>query len=404
MAEKKTNSTPGTLWNKTYIMLLVLGVSSGSASQMVNPIVSKYAVSLGTSLTLAGTLSAIMSMTSLFCRPFSGFASDRFNRKLLMIISTSVTALCVFSYSLTTNIAVFAVLRVIHGIAFAFMGVTNMAFAASFIPEDRLGEGMGYLSLGHLLPQALGPTIGLWLSEHYGYGASFYASAAMSVVSVLLMLNLPHLESPKREPGERRKITLNSLISVKMLPYALLIALFSSGNGLINSYIALLGEDRGIANVGLFFTVYSVGLVLVRPVSGKLLDKKGVSVILYPAYVIAALGMVVLGAARSIWAIILSGAMKSIGQGSGTPSIQTHSIKTLGRENAGVASSTTFIGQDVGNAVAPIIGGAIATAHGYDTLFYLYAGILLVVGCGVFTLQRMHEKKAAAREEEQFVQ
>lgn len=381
------------LWNKSYLMLMILGVSSGCASQMVNPIISKYAVSLGASLTLAGTISSILAMAALLCRPFSGLASDRLNRKTLMITSTGITALCVMGYALFNNIVVFSILRIIHGLAFAFFGVANMAFAASFIPENRLGEGLGYLSLGHLLPQALGPTFGLWLSENYGFSTAFLISSVLSIISALLMLGIHYTPPAKPEVQITRKITIDNLISKKLLLYTALLALFSSGNGLITSYLALLGDERGIENVGLFFTVYSLGLVFIRPIAGKLLDRKGIAIILYPAYIIAAIGMVVLGSATTLWMVLLSGILKSMSQGAGTPSIQSNSIKKLGRENAGVATSTCFIGQDIGNAFSPIFGGMIASNFGYNTLFFSYAALLLFAGIGIFSIQHYIEKR-----------
>ena len=44
------------------------------------------------------------------------------------------------------NISVLIVMRTVHGVAF-FMSVANMAFSTSFIPKDRIGEGLGYSAL-----------------------------------------------------------------------------------------------------------------------------------------------------------------------------------------------------------------------------------------------------------------
>jgi predicted MFS family arabinose efflux permease len=91
--------------------------------------------------------------------------------------------------------------------------------------------------------------------------------------------------------------------------------------------------------------------------------------------------------------ILIAGILKALGQGAGTPSIQAHCVKALGPEKAGVASSTCFIGQDIGNTIAPIFGGLVVTSFGYSTLFYGYAAVLAVVGCSLFALQRYLEKR-----------
>ena len=73
-----------------------------------------------------------------------------------MIISTLVTAFSVACYALSNDISSLIALRMLHGIAFSFMGVANMAFASAFIPNDKLGEGLGYLALSNILAQGGG--------------------------------------------------------------------------------------------------------------------------------------------------------------------------------------------------------------------------------------------------------
>jgi len=388
------SAEPQKLWNKSYILVLLLGVFTSMASQMVTPLISKYALSLGAPLTFAATIASMMSIAALVFRPFSGFVSDRVNRKKLMIVGTLITAFSVFLYSFAEGTTSLMVMRMIHGTAFSFMGVANMAFGTSFIPKERMGEGMGYMSLGAILSSAVGPNLGLILSERFGFSICFTISAAISVVSVLIMIMIPY-EAPAKVT--RRKFTLDSLIGKDIIIYASIMGLFSCGNGLLNTYLALIGDERNIANIGLFFTAYSIAVVAIRPLSGKLLDKKGLTIILIPALIIASISMVIVGAAQTVTLFIIAGALKAIGQGGGAPSIQATCVKTLGRDRAGVASSTCYIGQDIGNAFAPIIGGVVATSYGYDTVFYGYAAILLVAGLGLYALQLAIEKKKAAK-------
>ncbi len=161
------------LWNKSYIALLILGLITGTASQIVTPLISKYIMVFGVSMTLAGTVTSIMSFVALLCRPFSGVASDRLNRKVIMTISVGITALSVGAYAFASNIGYFIVFRIIHGIAFSFMGVANMALAASFIPKERFGEGMGYIGLSMIVSQAAGQVLGFGLFKTIAIAHAF---------------------------------------------------------------------------------------------------------------------------------------------------------------------------------------------------------------------------------------
>ncbi len=381
------------LWNKSFVLLILLGVVTGMCSQMVTPVVSKYAVSIGASLTIAATISSLMSIASLACRPISGIITDRINRRTLMIISCAFTALSVGGYAVINSIPALVAMRIVHGIAFSFMSVANMAFATHFIPSDRLGEGLGYYALSGIFSQAAGPSVGLWLIQNSGYNSCFLVSAALSLVAVFVIYTIPNEAPTKIQTVAKRKIHFSDLVAPELLVYALLISLFSMGNGLLNTYLAMMGEERGIKNIALFFTAYSAMLVLIRPLSGRLLDKKGIVAILYPAFIIHAVGMVLVGFARNVWMIVAAGILKAIGQGSGTPSIQAYCVGNLGRERAGVASSTCFIGQDIGNAISPILGSFVVSSFGYTALFCGYAAIVAVGGCGIFALVRLLQQR-----------
>lgn len=385
-----TPEGPRTLWNKNFIMVLVFGFIAGTANQMVNPLLSKYAVSLGATLTLAGTIVGLQSGIAMFLRPISGAASDILNRKFVMIGSVLLSAVAFAGYLIFSNITAVIICRIIQGFAFAFMSVARTAYATEFMPKDRMGEGVAFTSFGVVLSQAVGPGVGLWLSEKWGYSACFTVALVCAVLGALVL----SAQSYKHERGEfnRSKLSLGSLIAVEVIPYALLAGLFSMVTQLGNSFIALLGAERGIANVGLFFTVYSVCALVLRPASGKILDRFGLSVLLYPAFIFASLTLVLIGSAHSITFIILAGLTKALSQGVAVPSIQGSSIKRLGKERAGVASATIHMGQDLINTLAPMAGGAIAASIGYGGMYYIFAGIILL-GIPVFMLLQRNERK-----------
>lgn len=395
---QKTNDTkpvvaegePAKLWNRSYIMILVMSTFTSSASQMVTPLISKYALSLDAPLALAATISSLMSTVALFLRPVSGMCSDRYNRKKIILIANIITSLCLACYAFVPNVAALTTTRFIHGIVFSFSGVASMAFNTSFMPHNRIGEGLGWMALSNIISSAIGPNLGMWIVDNSGFNVCFIIAAAFCITSTLLLVLVPYTYV---KPIERKKINISSLISVRILPYACIMGLFSSGNALTNTYLSIIGDERNIANIGLFFTAYSFAMVAVRPLSGKLLDRKGLKIIMFPSLVVAAIGMVVLGSAQSLWLVIVAGVLKALGQGNGSPSVQAACIKLLGRERAGVVSSTCYIGQDLGHSVAPLLGSFAVENWGYDVMYYIYAGILLVGGGLIYYLKDKYDQK-----------
>lgn len=381
---------PAKLWNRNYILLLVLGFFSSSSFYMVTPTLSKYSVELGASLAVAGTLAGMMSITALIMRPIAAVASDRLNRKKLMIIATTVIGLSVLGYSISTNMVMLFIFRIIHGSAFAISGTANMSFATNFIPDDKMGSGLGYLTLGNIVAGAFGPTVGLELGSAVGYRYVYIISGVLALIAAAGMLMIPynHVVSDEQK---KRKIVLSDLIEPSLIPYAFLIGMFSLANGLTTSFLALLGDNRGIANVSLFFTAHSIGMLAIRPIAGPITDKKGIGFVLYPSYVLVALAMFMVAGAQSFGVILAAGFIKALGQGTGQPSIQAHAVQRLGKARSGVAISTCYIGQDMCQGIGPTIGGAVASSFGYGTMFAA-SGVLLLMCMALFFFLRRYEK------------
>lgn len=384
------------LWNRHFVMLLVISTLINSASQMVVPLVSKYAISLGAPLTIAATISSLMSLAALFLRPVAGMFSDRYNRKKIILASNLLIATCLVLLAVSRNVPMLVAIRLLHGVAFSFNSVALMAFNTVFIPKERLGEGIGWMALGNTVAQALGPNIGIILIDIGGYSLCFMTAAGICLVGILVIMMMPYkvIGAPRAE----RKIDLQNLICLDILPYAAILCLFSAGSGLVSSMLVLVGDERGIANIGLFFTVYSVAMVLIRPVAGKLVDSRGLPAVLYPSILAFGLGFLILGQCSALWLFLIAAVLKAVGQGSGVPGIQSETIKKIGREKAGVVSSTCFIGQDLGNTFGPMLGGVVAEKFGFDILFSGFALLFVLLSCGVFCAITAAEKRKPAKQ------
>lgn len=385
-----TVEEPKTLWNPAFIMILLFGFISGTANQMVNPQLSDYTLSLGASTTLAGFIVGLQSGMAMGLRPISGAANDALNRKYVMVGSILVSSVAYAGYMFFPSIAGTIVFRMLQGLSFAFMSVARTSFATGYIPKERLGEGVALTSFGVVLSQAIGPGIGLWLSDRWGYNACFLISNILCISGALVLALLPH----KHVRGEFhiKKLKLRNLIAVEVLPYAFLAGTFSISTQLANAFLKLLADERGIPSVAIFFTVYSLIALAMRPLAGKTLDRYGLAVLLYPSFIFNSLTFALIGAARSIAVIIIAGLARALSQGVALTSIQGMAIKRLGRERAGVAAATILMGQDLLNFFAPGVGGFLVTHYGYGNMFYSFAAFALI-GIPLYMLLRRSEKK-----------
>lgn len=376
--EMVMDQTNHKLWSKEYIILILASTFSSFSFSMVMTILLKYLVNLGASLIVAGIVTGIFSITALTVRPISGYLTDKYNKRNILMISIFMIGVCVLGYCIP-NIGGILFIRIVHGTAFALSGTASIALAGDYIPKDRLGEGIGYLGLGQILSSAVAPGFGIYTTEQFGNQATFVISCMMAVISasLLFLIKPSRLSSAEKLPV---KINLKNLIAKEALTMSVINGFISFTNGVVVAYLVLYAQQRNIANVGVYFTVSAIVMLLVRPFSGKIMDRKGLSVLVYPGFIAGIAGMILHGFASSLWVLLLAGVLKAIAQGCIQPSMQAECIKRVSSDRIGVATSTYFIGADIGQGIGPAVGGAIAGAFQYSAMFYFCAA-LLFLGC-----------------------
>ncbi len=372
-------------------MLIAINFGSGVAGYMTVPLVAKYVMTFGADITTASAVSGILSLVAMFMCPVAGVLSDRINKKKLLIITEAAYAVCLGLHAFARSLIALLLLRAVTGIFFSLSNVLTIAYASSYIPKSRMGEGLGYFGLVVPLVQAAGPSIGLGLRDSIGYGAVFTGAAIAALAAMICVAVLPY--NAPEPSGQKKTLKFNDIFAVRFIWLMLLTALFSSANGLISTYLDILASERSITNISIFFTVFSVVLIIFKPLTGKLLDSRGMYLVIIPAVVFAALGMFFVGIASSLWVMLIAAVCKALGQGAGTPTIQAHAVKMLDKSHSGVAVSTIQIGQSLGNSIAPVLGSFLVKPFGYTTMFCGFGGIILVAGFLFLILQARREKK-----------
>ena len=358
-----------TIWNKDFIIVFLVNIVAYMGFQMLNPNITKYASSLGIVSTLVGIIAAAYSFAALLSRPFSGMLTDKMSKKNILLASLLGLALCFLGYMVTTNAYGLMVIRFVHGVFFGFNSTVTMTMASNALPPRKLSSGLGVFGLSSVGSMAIAPSIGIAIVDSLGYTALFLIGAVLTVLSGICALFVKK-DVPNR--SARGPFSIHNLVAVQTIPPALIGLMVSSTSGLVSSYLVLHGDARNIANVGVYFTVYAVTLLVVRPLIGKLADTVSPAFVIYPCCAATAATMLVLGFAHSTAAIVAAGILFGIGYGGIHPVIQTLCIKSVVPERRGVASSTFYMGLDVGNTLGPFVGGLLIPLVNYGGTFFCF--------------------------------
>lgn len=378
------------LFNRSYILLSLSGLIISFGYSMIAALISPYGVSLGAGLTAAGALAGIYSIAALTIRPFGGFITDVFDKRIICIVSTAMICVAMLGYSFATDIASMFVVRALHGIAFGINGTVNIAILYDYVPKQRLAEGIGYYSLGQVVSQVCGPGFGISLKDRFGYQKLFFGIAIMTMLAVCLLFM-----TEKRDMPMRRKdvhLSVGKLISVPCIVYALIGGLFSLENGIINSFLLLLANERKIEGISLFFTFNAIVLFVIRMSVGKIIDRHSLSLIVNISLITSVAAMAAVGAGQCLWVMLAAAILKAVGQGSGQISLQSACMKKVDALSVGIATSTFYIGADLGQGIGPIICGEISGRFGYKAMFYFVALMIFVAMLGFNLYQRNDQK------------
>lgn len=387
------------LWNREFIELILISFISSLSFSCIHSLVSSYAVAFGAELTAAGTAVGIYSISAMFVRPFGGYFTDKLDKKKLLFYSTMLLGLSFFAYVFCRSITLLIILRIVHGMTFGINSTVNFALATRYIPRSRTGEGLGYYGVGQVVSQIIGPSIGVSIMKATSFSFLFTLCAVVVFAgAVLFAIFFKYEEEPVPETvdnaAHRQNIStiLKSLIAPECIFYALIAGLFSMSNGIVNSFLIIMGEEKGIANITLFFSVNAIFLFLLRVSVGKVLDKTKLITIVSFSLITGAVSMIMIGVAGALPVILVAAVIKAVGHVGGQISLQSACVKKVKSDRVGVASSTYYIGADIGNGVGPIWGGKVAEIAGCPSSFYAMSGVF-GVGCIIFVIYELLYKK-----------
>ncbi|NTU88944.1 MAG: MFS transporter, partial [Actinobacteria bacterium] len=157
------------LWSFEFIYLLIIATVVSTSFYMTMPIIAKYSMMLGASLSLAGVIAGLFSLTALLIRPIGGFISDRFSKKYIIVCSTFLMCIAALGCSVSDHIYSLIIFRLLHGVGFAINSTATITLVSEKLPLKRLGEGIGWFGISFIVAAAIGPGIGAVIGSEFGY-------------------------------------------------------------------------------------------------------------------------------------------------------------------------------------------------------------------------------------------
>ena len=339
-----------------------------ASTMLANPLVAGFAGTLGATAAMMGVLTALMNACSLVVRPVAGNLSDRLPKRHLAAAGAALMLVTALGQALAPNTVLLAAMRLANGAGYSLCSVCMSTWFAETLPPARLGQGMGVFGLMNALGMAVGPALGIAVSDALGYRPALGVSAAfvaLALVGILLVRG----EAPARgEKGEKdaqgekdaRPAPRLRLLDRRAVPAAVVVALFTIPYMATQSFLVSYAEARGLdVPTGAFFTVYAASLMVLRVLLGRAFDRVGFVPFVVASGVSAAASLVLLATMTDAVGLLLAAPLMAGGYGVMCSVCQSTAVRAVGAERVGLANSTYYMGFDVGMTLGPVIGGAL---------------------------------------------
>ncbi|MDF2987565.1 MAG: transporter [Eubacterium sp.] len=372
------------LWTKDFLSITIVNLLIFCGFQMLLPTLPVYIKSLGGTNSIIGWIAGVSTIASLLIRPFSGMALDRLGRKVVFITGLLIIIAVTLAYGWFPMVGFIIAIRFLHGFGWGAASTASNTIASDIIPKGRFAEGMGFFSLSTSLAMALAPGIGIYILSSFSFGHLSILSAGMGVVALLFSFLIRY-----NKPEKLKSVEVNiSPYEKASIPPSVVMFLVSASYGSITGFISLYALDRGIKNIGIFFTIYAISLLISRPLFGKLIDRFGFKTAIYPGFIILVLAMLMLSGAYTLAYFLISGFLYGVGFSAVQSSLQTMSVISAPKERLGAANATFFTGFDGGIGFGSVIAGIIASSLGYSRMYLLFTAFIVLAGILYFIFVR----------------
>ncbi|PZD97774.1 MFS transporter [Paenibacillus sambharensis] len=347
-----------------------------------------------------GLAMTVFVAATVICRPIAGRLAVRIGNRPILLTGLSLFMAASLLYYAIPSLPMLLVLRFVHGIGFGLAATASSTAAALLVPNSRKGEGIGYFSLFMSLAMVIGPFAGLTASEH-SFTLFFSLCGLFALLSLAsgILAKLPAVNTTRGNLAAADTRWIRSIFEPKAVPIALTALVLAFAYSGITTFLSVYADELGLhKTASWFFVCFALMIVIPRPFTGRLFDRYGASVLIYPGLVSFTAGMVLLSQAHSPFTLLLSGGILGLGYGVLFPSYQTLAIQAA-PASTGIAISTFFVLFDSGYGAGSYFLGLLASYVHYSNM-YLYSAFLV----GISALLYYRASKTALLKGQQPVQ
>ena len=334
-----------------------------------------------------GVTFIIMAIAS----PIWGQAADRYGRKPMLLRASLGMAIVITCMGFAQNVYQLVGLRLIQGAVSGFVSA-SITLIATQAPKERAGWALGTLSTGAVGGMLLGPLIGGYLAETWGFHSVFFSTGAFLMIA--FMLSLLFVQEDFKPPTNKvlsfhevwdllpnPSIMITMFVTTFILQLALL-----SIEPIITVYITQLHVTNHVVLIsGMVFAASGFGNMMAASKLGKISDRIGPQKVMLMALIVAGLLFIPQAFVTNPWQLMGLRFLLGIAAAGLLPSINTLIMRNTPNAITGRAFGYNQSAQFLGSFAGSILGGQTAATFGIHYVFFVTGALLLINALWVYT-------------------
>lgn len=368
-----------------YLAFLASFLFFSSMHLLITPL-PLYIEEMGGQASDVGLAMGSFAIAAIIARPYMGRLADTWGRKPTLVVGAIMFVLGPLSYTIAQSVPLLLVARMFHGVGIAAFTTAYFALVVDLTPASRWGEALGVAGVAPSVSMILASPIGTSLTGRVSFPLIFIGAALLALSSVVIILPLQepekvsaaaHSENPKGQ-GLLNVVRLRGVWAASLATLAV-----GLSHGAVYSFLPLFARDRGLGNVGFFFTASGIIVILTRLVLGRVSDKVGRVPVILPMFIVLAISMAGLNWTYGFAMLLAMALINGLGFGGTRVGLDTLVVDSAPGRARGTALGVLYTCFDSGIGAGSVLIGTLANFTGYGNM-YLLVGVACVLTMVLF--------------------
>lgn len=345
-----------------YFTIFVNNIGFG----IILPLLPFYAKNFQASGTTIGILAASYAIAQFIFATFWGQLSDSFGRKIIITISLLGSTLSYLIFGLANSLTVLFVARFLQGVFAAATLPVAKAYVADTTSKEERTMAMGQLGAALGLGMIFGPAVGGFLSSR-SLSLPFIIASVVSFLNfIFVFFKLPDIVLKEKERFSILQSFTSNFKQVwiglrsKLLPYFIMIALWSYGVSNNQAVVPLFGQEKlnlSAGQVSLLFTIMGFASAIFQGLLiGKIAKKWGEERTVKFGLLAMALSLFLMSFSPTAFFLTVTIIALSFGSALARPTLNSI-ISKLAIEGQGTTMGIAMSFEALGKILGPATGG-----------------------------------------------